>query len=45
MGVTLPEDQIAHILKEAEQTLSRYVTTKGTVRFDSPAHIITGTRP
>lgn len=41
MGVTLSEDQIKAILREAEQVLSPYVTEAGSVEFDSPAHIVT----
>lgn len=44
MGVVLPEDQIEQILAEADQILKPYVTKEGEVVFDSPAHIITGTR-
>ena len=42
MGVVLTEEQIEHILNEAEQALCQYVTANGTVEFDSPAHIVTG---
>jgi SAM-dependent methyltransferase len=45
MGIVLPEEQIDHILEEAEHVLSPYVTSEGSVRFDSPAHIVTGTKP
>jgi SAM-dependent methyltransferase len=45
MGVVLPEDQIHHLLKEAEHALGPYVTAEGRVTFDSPAHIVTGTKP
>jgi SAM-dependent methyltransferase len=45
MGVVLPEDQIHRILEEAEHVLRPYATAEGTVRFDSPAHIATGTKP
>jgi ubiquinone/menaquinone biosynthesis C-methylase UbiE len=45
MGVVLPEKQIQRILEEAERALSRYVTAEGTVEFDSPAHIVSATRP
>lgn len=45
MGVVLPEEQIRRVLKEAEQVLAPYVTPEGTVAFDSPAHIVTGTKP
>lgn len=45
MGVVLPEDQIARILREAEQVLAPYVRTDGTVVFATSAHIVTGTKP
>ncbi|HBY99463.1 MAG TPA: methyltransferase type 11 [Chloroflexi bacterium] len=45
MGVVLPEEQIERILAEAEQVLSLHVSEQGRVIFDSPAHIVTGTRP
>jgi SAM-dependent methyltransferase len=45
MGVVLPDEQIEHILTEAEQVLKPYVMPNGTVEFDSPAHIVTGTKP
>jgi SAM-dependent methyltransferase len=45
MSVVLSEDQIQRILKEAEQGLGPYVTAEGRVRFDSPAHIVAGTKP
>lgn len=45
MGVVLPEEQIRRVLEEAERALSAYVTPKGAVAFDSPAHIATGTKP
>lgn len=41
MGVILPEDQIQHILTEAEGVLGSYVTAEGTVAFHAPAHIVT----
>ena len=44
MGVVLPEDQIHHILKEAEHALSPYITAEGKVTFDSPAHIVAGAK-
>lgn len=44
MGVTLPEDQIARILAEAERVLSGFIAPNGEVRFDSPAHIAVGRR-
>ena len=45
MDVVLSEDQIKRILDEAETALSAFVTAEGRVEFDSPAHIVTGTRP
>jgi len=45
MGVVLEEDRIRTILKEAEEALHPYVTEGGQVVFDSPAHIVTATRP
>jgi len=45
VGVVLAENQIQRILEEAEHALSSYVTAEGRVAFDTPAHIITGTRP
>ncbi len=44
MGVALPEEQIQRILEEAERALSRYVTPAGRVEFESPAHIVLGTK-
>lgn len=45
MDVVLPEEQVHRILEEAEHILKPYVTSEGSVRFDSPAHIATGTKP
>jgi SAM-dependent methyltransferase len=45
MGVVLREEMIESILLEAESALRDYVTAEGEVVFDSPAHIITGTKP
>jgi len=44
-GVMLSDDQIHRILREAEGALRSYVVADGSVRFDSPAHIVTGTKP
>ena len=44
MGVVLSEDQITHVLEEAEHALSAYVTAEGRAVFDTPAHIVTGAR-
>lgn len=41
MDVTLSEELIGAILREAEQVLSSYVTVTGRVEFDAPAHIVT----
>lgn len=40
MGVTLTEDQIEMVLREAEQALRVYVTADGTMEFSSCAHIV-----
>jgi len=45
MGVVLPEEQIQRILEEADRALTRHVTADGTVEFESPAHIVSGTKP
>jgi SAM-dependent methyltransferase len=45
MGVVLAEEHIQRILEEAERALSGYVTADGTVEFESPAHIVSGTKP
>ncbi len=45
MGVVLPEEQIQQIMAEAERGLADYVTAAGEIAFDSPAHIIPGSRP
>jgi hypothetical protein len=45
MGVVLEEKLIQAILAEAENALRHYVTAQGQVEFDSPAHVVTGTRP
>lgn len=44
MGVVLPEHQIQNILEEADRALSRYVTARGTVEFESPAHIVSAAK-
>lgn len=44
MGVVLSEEQIECILDEAEHDLRRYVTPQGNMTFDSPAHIVTGSK-
>jgi len=42
MGVRLPEEPIARVLAEAEETMRHFVTPGGTVEFGSPALIGTG---
>jgi SAM-dependent methyltransferase len=44
MGVTLPERQIDQILSEAEKELAPFLEPSGEVVFDSPAHIVTGSK-
>jgi SAM-dependent methyltransferase len=44
-GVVLSEEQRDRILREAESVLGPYRQADGSVRFDSPAHIVTGTKP
>ena len=44
MGVSLTEDVIGRILTEAEDTLRPYLAADGRVVFDSPAHIVAGTK-
>ena len=44
MGVVLEERMIQRILNEAENALQAHVTPEGQVEFESPAHIITGSR-
>jgi SAM-dependent methyltransferase len=44
VGITLDEERIADILEAAEQELRPFVTADGSVVFDCPAHIVTGTR-
>lgn len=45
MGVILPEAQIAQLLGEAETVLAPYTGENGAVTFDSPAHIVTASKP
>ena len=45
MGVILTEEVIGHILREAEDALRAYVVADGVVVFDSPAHLISATKP
>ena len=44
MGVDLSEETIRRILEEAEGALRHYVTRDGSVEFDSPAHIVSGSK-
>lgn len=41
MGVLLTEEQIDHILHEAEDVLKPYVTPEGNAVFEAPAHVVT----
>jgi SAM-dependent methyltransferase len=41
MGVTLPEEQIARVLEEAETVLAAYRTAEGRARFPLSSHIVT----
>lgn len=45
VGIVLPDDAIEHIIAEAEEVLRPFVTARGTVVFDCPALMVTGTRP
>lgn len=45
MGVNLEETVIQEILAQAERDLGAFVTAEGKVEFDSPALIVTATRP
>jgi len=45
MGVVLTEDQIAGILREAEQALGPYATPDGRASFDVSAHLVTASKP
>jgi SAM-dependent methyltransferase len=44
MGVELTEEQIGHIMQEAEDVLGSWVTAEGQMVFDSPAHLITAVK-
>jgi len=44
MGVILSEAQIDRVLQEAEQALAPYVTGAGTLVFDAPAIVVTGSK-
>jgi len=43
-GIVLSEDQIAHILDEAERALAAFVAPDGRAVFDTSAHIVTARR-
>lgn len=45
MGVVLGDDLVDRILEEGEHALGAYADAAGKVTFDSPAHIVTGTKP
>jgi SAM-dependent methyltransferase len=45
MGVPLEEEQIELILMEAEEALKAYAGAEGSVTFDAPALIVTGSKP
>ena len=45
MDVVLSEEQIQHILEEAEEDLSPYLNSDGSVVFESSAHIVSWTKP
>lgn len=45
MGVFLEDQQILRILEKSESALARYLTEEGTIVFNAPAHIATGTKP
>lgn len=45
MGVTLGEDAIERVLREAEDVLQPYVTARGAVTLDVAAHIVTAINP
>lgn len=45
MGVHLPEPMVLDILDAAERELEPWRTADGSIRFESPAHIVVGTAP
>lgn len=45
VGVRLDQQIIERVLTEAESVFRPYLTSEGTVRFASPAHIAVATRP
>jgi ubiquinone/menaquinone biosynthesis C-methylase UbiE len=44
VGVRLPQDAIERVLSGGEKALAPYVEPDGSVRFESPAHLVTGTK-
>jgi SAM-dependent methyltransferase len=44
-GVILSDNQVNRVFDEAETALRSYVGSDGNVTFDSPAHIVTATKP
>ena len=42
VGIAVSDDQLREITAEAERVLREFVESDGAVRFDSPAHIVTG---
>jgi SAM-dependent methyltransferase len=45
VGVRLDPQVVEQIMMEGESVFRSYLTSDGTVRFDSPAHIAVATRP
>lgn len=45
VGVVLSAEQVNDVLREAERQLAPYVSPDGAITFDSPAHIVTATKP
>lgn len=44
-GIVLSDDQVNQVFDDAARTLGAYSGSDGSVRFDSPAHVVTGTKP
>lgn len=44
VGVILAEEQIDHILREAEHVLGSCVSAQGRVTFETPAHVVRATK-
>jgi hypothetical protein len=44
-GILLSDDQVNRVFDEATGALGAYAASDGSVSFDSPAHIVTWTRP